>query len=733
MAETSNSGSWLTRKDSAETEPPSAASRPSTAGAARPASEHYELGRLVGVGGMAVVYEARDKRTGQRVAVKQLRPELAKSPQAVHRFRREARHMRKLAHPRVLPILEIAEGPEGPFLVTPFLERGSLADLLAPGRPLAPELTVKIARQVAEALDHADKQGLMHGDVKPGNVLLDTAGDAVLADFGLARATFNDSMLDVPGAACAGTLPYLSPAVVRGEVEDGRRDIYALGALLYAMLTGQPPYSGTEEEIRQAILSRPPRAVSELNPAAHLDLAQMAATAMARELRDRYARMAYLLADLVAAEKVTRPKGAKPSPDPARVAPAEGVAGTPERGTLAAAGQDYRDALMPGALQREPTAEMVVSTVTAPFARTHFVSSPDYNELVLAMLHQAADRGDHEAQSKLGAMYVSGDGVPVDYGKGLRYLRKAADANNALALYNLGVMHAHGSRYGIEFDPVQAFACYLKAAGLGNLDASNNLGVCYQNGVGCVRDLRAAFEKYREAAERGHAVAISNCGYMKELGLGTPADTAEALRFYRQAAERGCLEALYNLGRLLIFTETIYADFAAGREALRQAGERGSGDAFNLLGCMEYKGFQVPRNYLQAREYFEMADDLDNAPAKNNLGWLYQHGYGVKPDLDRAVSCYTESAELGYSSAQCNLGFMYYNGLGVPRDFAKALHYFRLAAQNDNLTGRFNLALLHLAPEAGCPDRAKALSLLKRCAWEGNGQAQALLEKLLHE
>jgi len=307
-----DSGSWLLGSSGGSGPPPAP---PGAAGDRPPGPDwpevpNYELLRLVGVGGMGLVYEGRDRRAGTRVAIKMLRPELAESPEATHRFFREARHMRKLAHPQVLPVLEVGESRRhGPFLATPFLDQGSLAKLLKPQRPLPVEVIRRIVRQVAEALDHAHRQGVIHGDVKPANVLLDGNGDALLADFGLARATFNDSIIDVPGTALAGTVPYLSPAVVAGEIEDTRRDIYALGAVLYEMLTGKPPYSGGADEIRRLILSEPPRAIRELNPEADPALTAVAGRAMARQQRNRYASMGDLLDDLRSIEAGQHPQG----------------------------------------------------------------------------------------------------------------------------------------------------------------------------------------------------------------------------------------------------------------------------------------------------------------------------------------------------------------------------------------------------------------------------------------
>lgn len=351
------SGSWLLRSEAAGGDSPPGGKTDGARGTGWPELPGYEVLRLLGVGGMGLVYEGRARRTGQRVAIKMLRPELLASDAANHRFSREARHMRKLAHPRVLPILEIGEARQGPFLVTPFMAGGSLATWLERSRSIVPtreapdpldalprpkpegthsrperaagggqaatgegvraptsvparDFILRVVRHIAEALDHAHRQGIIHGDVKPANVLLDAEGNARLADFGLARATFNDSLVDIPGSACGGTLPYFSPAVAWGEVEDTRRDIYALGALLYQMLTGQPPYAGSAD-ILQAIRTGPPNPIRELNPKADPGLTAIAEKAMARERRDRYADFADLLADLDRVARYEWPAGSQ--------------------------------------------------------------------------------------------------------------------------------------------------------------------------------------------------------------------------------------------------------------------------------------------------------------------------------------------------------------------------------------------------------------------------------------
>lgn len=259
----------------------------------------FELIRLLGEGGMGWVYLAREPVTHTLVAVKVMRPEVARDRAGRHRFLAEARHMYRMAHPHVLKVLEVADDPEGAFFVMPYMEGGSLAERIAPGRPLPSETIVEIGLAVAQALEYAHDQGLIHRDLKPANVLLDRQGRVWLADFGLARTVFNDSILEVGRSAVEGTAPYLSPAMAQGKAEDTRCDIYAFGCLLYEMLTGSRPYEApTVEALLRKIAEAPPRPIRALNPKAPEGLVRIAEGAMARVPRDRYACMADVVCDL---------------------------------------------------------------------------------------------------------------------------------------------------------------------------------------------------------------------------------------------------------------------------------------------------------------------------------------------------------------------------------------------------------------------------------------------------
>jgi serine/threonine protein kinase len=280
--------------------------------------DRYEVLRLIGEGGMGLVLLARDTQAlpradqlpaasggrqcpsdGAVVAIKMIKPELALDPQLVHRFLKEARHMLHLAHSNILPVLDIADGPQCPYFVMPYIERGSLADLIQHNKIMDRERTLAIGRQIASAVAHAHSKGIIHRDLKPSNVLVDENSRAYLTDFGLARTLFNDAVIDVRLGHCEGTAPYVSPALASGEAEDTRCDVYAFGAILYEMLTGRPPYEGrTVQETLKLIRTGPPRPIPEVNPRVPRDLAAVVDAAMARELRYRYASMSDVLLDL---------------------------------------------------------------------------------------------------------------------------------------------------------------------------------------------------------------------------------------------------------------------------------------------------------------------------------------------------------------------------------------------------------------------------------------------------
>jgi eukaryotic-like serine/threonine-protein kinase len=210
----------------------------------RVTGNRYTVIKRLGSGGMAHVYLARHVALARPVVIKVLHRTLARESEMRERFRREAEAAARLVHPYVCAILDQGASGDIVYLVMPYYAGGSLADMLARARRLSGKVAAPIGVQVACALDYAHRHGVVHRDVKPDNVLFDEDTNAVLTDFGIATARFH-GRLTATGRAM-GTPHYMSPEQAMGRLVDGRSDLYAVGLLLYEMLTGHPPFDGTD-------------------------------------------------------------------------------------------------------------------------------------------------------------------------------------------------------------------------------------------------------------------------------------------------------------------------------------------------------------------------------------------------------------------------------------------------------------------------------------------------------
>jgi serine/threonine-protein kinase len=208
----------------------------------------YELGPVLGRGGMAEVYHAHDTRLGRQVAVKTLRADLARDPSFQARFRREAQSAASLNHPAIVAVYDTGEdyidGVSIPYIVMEYVDGSTLRELLHSGRKLLPERTLEMTIGILQALEYSHRNGIVHRDIKPANVMLTRNGQVKVMDFGIARAMGDSGMTMTQTSAVIGTAQYLSPEQAKGEQVDARSDLYSTGCLLYELLTVRPPFVG---------------------------------------------------------------------------------------------------------------------------------------------------------------------------------------------------------------------------------------------------------------------------------------------------------------------------------------------------------------------------------------------------------------------------------------------------------------------------------------------------------
>ncbi len=275
----------------------------------------YQLGPVIGRGGMAEVRRARDLRLGRDVAIKQLRIDLASDPTFEARFRREAQASAGLNHPNIVAVYDTGEetdpnsGVQVPFIVMELVEGHTLRELLRTGRQIMPAKALEFAQGVLDALGYSHKAGIVHRDIKPANVMLTTTGTVKVMDFGIARAVADTSATMTQTAAVIGTAQYLSPEQARGETVDSRSDIYSAGCLLYELLVGRPPFQGDSPvSVAYQHVREQPVPPSHLDPEITPAMDAITLKALAKDPADRYQTAGAMRADigrLLAGQEVT--------------------------------------------------------------------------------------------------------------------------------------------------------------------------------------------------------------------------------------------------------------------------------------------------------------------------------------------------------------------------------------------------------------------------------------------
>lgn len=261
-------------------------------------SGRYSLKEIIGTGGMSVVYRAWDLKYDREVAVKVLRPELTADEDFIRRFNHEAQAASQMSHPNIVNMYDVGQDAEVRYIVMEYVKGQTLKELIRQSGKIKPQRAVQITLRILAAVDHAHRNHIVHRDIKPQNILVDSEGNVKVADFGIARAT-NSSTMTLSDGSVLGSVHYFSPEQANGLVADEKSDLYSVGVVLYEMVTGQVPFDG-ESPVAVALkhLRERPKSTRQLEPEISRGLDEVILKALDKDAARRYQTAAEMAQDL---------------------------------------------------------------------------------------------------------------------------------------------------------------------------------------------------------------------------------------------------------------------------------------------------------------------------------------------------------------------------------------------------------------------------------------------------
>ena len=264
-------------------------------------SGRYVVQAIVGTGGMAVVYRAFDNRKNRVVAIKVLRPEFESDEEFVRRFSREAEAASKVSHENIVNMLDVGTDGDMRYIVMEFVDGQPLKDMIRQQGCIAPDTAIRMTIRILAAVDHAHRNGIVHRDIKPQNILVDSEGRVKVADFGIARlkTTQTTTLEEGQGVSAMGSVHYFSPEQAKGELADEKSDLYSVGVVMYEMLTGQVPFDGeTSVSVALKHLNEAPKSMREHRAEISKALDEVVMRALCKDATKRYQSAAEMAADL---------------------------------------------------------------------------------------------------------------------------------------------------------------------------------------------------------------------------------------------------------------------------------------------------------------------------------------------------------------------------------------------------------------------------------------------------
>ena len=679
-------------------------------------ANRYRVVRQLGQGGMGSVWLAEDiQLDGKLFAIKMLPSILVANKRAYNQLKTEALVAMKLTHPNIVTLRAFEENNGNSFLVMDYVDGVTLDDYLSEKGEFSEEETVKLLKPIAEALDYAHGEGVVHRDVKPANVMIRKDGRLFILDFGIARE-IQETLTRVTGKMSSGTLLYMSPEQLNGDMPKPSQDVYSFAVMVYECLIGEPPFVRGQIE-HQILNNLPPPLPKRISQR----LSESVMRGLAKKAEDR-------------PENCCKIFGSTPISNEG-----EEIRSQTQLAITAYKAEDYATAFL--AAKKADKNNVEIQYLLGRCYRFGCGVDEDHDQ-AMSWYKKAAKQGNNDALFEIGELYIDKvtdidnpewhENEDDELKRIFDVALKCTDPRVKRVFANLYVICTYGP-YRIDgfitnISESQSLELLRESADNSCCWAQYELAHRYEMGDGVIQSYAESLKWYCAVAERGtqaqYADAQTKLGEFYKRGLGVPKDYDEAIKWYCKAVEScDCGQNLYNLAQMY----EIAKKFSEAVKWYRKLAERGFNEAqINLAHCYHY-GKGVPQDYKESLKWYAEAAKQDNVQAQYNIGVIYEKGMGVEKNYNEAFKWFLKAAEQRNAQAQHRIGKFYYDGIGVAQNYSEAYKWLLRAAGHGILDAQKVLGIMYMDGQGVEKDYNKSVIWFRKAAEQGDEEAQYML------